>query len=222
MRNWPFPFVVGGARVGGMERCLDEVLIAQFHLRFGRTALEAQIYWPSRPLVPVAAPLVMLLADEARPDSADLLGRGLSANADAVVLRVPDRAQCLAALMWAADHAHELGGQRDRLMVAGCGVSGARAARLATIARDNGWPVLHRQVLVHPRFTRACPRPQRIVGVAAATIVTGRGPRDEAGRYAARLRRAGVEVIELRQRGDDETQLIAELTASCQTKGSIA
>src|SRR5207237_3888318 len=143
MHNWPFPFFVGAARVGGMERCLHEVLIAPFHLRFGRTVLGAQIYWPSRPLLPVVAPLVVLLADEARPDSADLLGRGLSASADAVVLRVPDRAPCLAALMWAADHAHELAAQRDRLVIAGRGISGARAARLAIIVRDNGWPVVH-------------------------------------------------------------------------------
>jgi hypothetical protein len=205
-----------------MERCLDEVLIAQFHLRFGRTAVEAQIYWPSRPLTRDAAPLVVLLADEARPDSTDVLGRGLSASVDAVVLRVPDRSPCLAALMWAADHAHELAAQRDRLVIAGRGVSGARAARLAMIARDNGWPVLDRQVLVHPRFTSACPCPQRVVGVAAATIVSGNGPQDEAGRYAASLRRAGVEVIELRQREHDETQLIAEIARSWQTKGSIA
>jgi hypothetical protein len=82
--------------------------------------------------------------------------------------------------------------------------------------------VLDRQVLVHPRFTSACPRPQRVVGVAAATIVSGSGPQDEAGRYAARLRRAGVEVIELSQRDDDERQLITELARSWQTKGSIA
>ena len=205
-----------------MQRCLDEVLIAQFHLRFGRTALEAQIYWPSRPLVPAASPLVVLLADQARPDSTDLLGRRLSGGAGVVVLRVPDRAQGLAALIWAADHAQELGGQRDRLMIAGGGVSGGRAARLATIARDSGWPVLHRQVLVHPRFTSACPSPQRVVGVAAATIVSGSARHDEAGRYAARLRRAGVEVIELRQRDDGETQLIAELARSWQTKGPNA
>jgi alpha/beta hydrolase fold len=222
MRNWPFRFSVGGARVGGMERCLDDVLIAQFHLRFGRTTLEAQIYWPSRPLVSIAAPLVVLLAEGARPHSADLLGRRLSAGANVVVLRVPDRAQCLAALMWAADHAHELGGQRDRLMVAGRGVSGARAARLAMIARDNGWPVLHRQVLVRPRFTSACPPPHRLPGVAAATIVSGSSPQDGAARYAARLRRAGVEVIELRQRDDEDTQLVAELARSWQTKGTIA
>jgi len=206
-----------------MERCLDEVLIAQFHLRFGRTALEAQIYWPSRPLLPVAAPLVVLLADEARPDpSDDLLARVLSATADAVVVRVPDRVQCLAAVMWAADHAHELAARRDRLVIAGRGLSGARAARLAIIARDNGWPVLHRQVLVHPRFTSACPCPQRVAGVTSATIVSGNGPQDQAQRYAASLRGAGVEVIELRQRDHDETQLIAEIARSWQTKGSIA
>jgi hypothetical protein len=216
MRNWPFPFFVSGARVDGMERSSDEVLIAQFHLRFGRTTLETQIYWPSRPLVPRAAPLVVLLTDEARPHSAGLLGRRLSAGADAVVLRVPDRKECLAALMWAADHAHELGGQRDRLMVAGRGISGARASRLATIARDNGWPVLQRQVLLYPRFTITCPPPQTLAGVAAATIVSGSGPQDEAGRYARTLRRAGVEVIELRQRDKDETKLIAELARSWQ------
>jgi len=221
MRNWPFPVFLGDARVGGMERSFDDVLTAEFHLRLGRTVLEAQIYWPPRPLLPVAASLVVLLADEARPYGADLLGRGLSAGAEVVVLRVPDRAQTLAALMWAADHAHELEGQRDRLMVAGGGVSGARAARLAMIARDNGWPVLQRQVLVHPRFTIACPPPSRLLGVAAATIVSGSGPQDAATRYAARLKRGGVEVVELRQR-DDEPQMIADLARSVQTKGSIA
>src|SRR5438128_11183461 len=219
MRNLPFPFFLGDARVGGMERSFDDVLTAEFHLRLGRTVLEAQIYWPPGPVLPVAAALVLLLADEARPYGADLLGRGLSAGAEVVVLRVPDRAQTLAALMWAADHAHELGGQRDRLMVAGDGVSGARAARLAMIARNNGWPVLQRQVLVHPRFTAGCPPPsRRLLGVAAATIVSGSGPQDAARRYAARLKRGGVEVVELRQR-DDEPQIIADLARSLQTKG---
>ena len=221
MRNWPFPFFLGGVRVEAMEHSSDDILIAQLHLRLGRTVLEAQIYWPPGPVLPVAAALVLLLADEARPYGADLLGRGLSAGAEVVVLRVPDRAQTLAALMWAADHAHELEGQRDRLMVAGGGVSGARAARLAMIARDNGWPVLQRQVLVHPRFTAGCPPPSRLLGVAAATIVSGSGPQDAARRYAARLKRGGVEVVELRQR-DDEPQMIADLARSLQTKGSIA
>ncbi len=205
-----------------MERSFDDVLIAQFHLRLGRAVLDARIYWPPRPVLPVAASLVVVLADEARPSGADLLGRGLCAGGEVVVLRVPDRAQTLAALMWAADHAHELGGQRDRLMIAGTGVSGARAARLAMIARDNGWPVLQRQVLVHPRFTTACPPPSRLLGVAAATIVSGSGPQDAARRYAAQLKRGGVEVVELRRCDDDEPQMIADLARSLQTKGSIA
>ena len=201
---------------------VDDVLIAQFHLRFGRASLEAQIYWPRRPLLPEATSLMVLLEDEARPGNADLLARGLSVGADVVVLRVPDRVQTLAALMWAADHAHQLGGQADRVMVAGRGVSGDRAARLAITARDNGWPILQRQVLVHPRFTFTCPPPPRLAGVAAATIVSSRGPQDDARRYAARLKQAGVEVGELRQRDDDEARVIAQLAGSLRTKGSIA
>jgi hypothetical protein len=205
-----------------MGRRIDEVLTAQFHLRFGRTSLEAQIYWPPRPLVPEAASLMVMLADEAKPGNAELLARGLSARADVVVLRVPDRVQSLAALIWAADHAHELGGQADRVMVAGRGVSGAQAARLAIMARDNGWPILQRQVLVHPRFTITCPPPQRLVGAAAATIVSRSGPQDEAMRYAAQLKQAGVEVGELRQRDHDAARMIAQLARSLRTKGSIA
>jgi hypothetical protein len=200
-----------------MGRHVDEVLIAQFHLRFGHRPIEAQIYWPRQPLLPDATALMVLLEDEPKAGNADLLGRGLSAGADIVVLRVPDRVHSMAALIWAADHAHELGGQADRVMVAGCGASGACAARLAIRARDNGWPVLQRQVLVHPRFSITCPPPRRLVGVAAATIVF-----HEATRYGARLKRAGVEVIELRQRDDDETRMIAQLARSLRTKGSIA
>jgi hypothetical protein len=202
-----------------MGRGFNEVLIAQFHLRFGRTPLEAQIYWPPQPLLPGATSLMVLLADRARPGNADLLGGGLSAGAGVVVLRVPDRLQSLAALTWAADHAEELGSQADRVIVAGRGVSGAYAARLAMLARDDGWLVLQRQVLVHPRFTIACPPPPRLAGLAAATIVSGSGPRDEARRYAARLRRAGVEVGELRLERD-ESLLVASLAHSLRTKGS--
>jgi hypothetical protein len=202
-----------------MGRGFDEVLIAQFHLRFGRTPLEARIYWPPRPLLPGATSLMVLLAGRARPGNADLLGRGLSAGAGVVVLRVPDRLQSLAALTWAADHANELGGQADRVIVAGSGASGARAARLAMLARDSGWPVLQRQVLVHPRFTIACPPPPRLAGVAAATIVSGSDPQDEARRYAARLKRAGVEVTQLRLE-HDESRMIATLARSLRTKGS--
>ncbi len=206
-----------------MRRSVDEPLIAQFHLRFGRTPLGAHIYWPRHPLLPEATSLMVLLEDDARAAHADLFGCGLSAGADIVVLRVPDRVHSMAALIWAADHAYELGGQADRVMVAGRGVSGARAARLAITARDNGWPILQRQVLVHPRFTIACPPPSRLVGVAAATVVSAGDPHDEARRYAARLKQAGVEVGELRQRDDDDdTRMIAQVARLLRTKGPIA
>jgi len=220
-----------------MAHSFEDFLVATLRLRFGSRLLEAQIYWPSNSVAGARASLALLLANGATPrsaHSADMLGRGLSMGANLVVLRVPDRTQCLAVLTWAADHADELGGQADRLMVAGGGPSGARAAWLASVARDRGWPVLQRQVLVHPRFTVGCPPPARVSGVAAATIVSGTGPRDHARRYADRLKRAGVEVGELRQpyswRGnvDDEMRMMAELARSLQTesqnhtKGSLA
>ena len=209
-----------------MAHSFEDVLVATLRLRFGSTLLQAQIYWPSNSVASAHA-LALLLANRTKLQSAhnaDLLGRGLSAGADVVVLRVPDRAQCLAALTWAADHADELGGQADRLMVAGAGPSGAHAARLAIIARDKGWPVVQRQVLVHPQFTVGCPPPARVVGVAAATIVSGTRTHDHARRYAARLKRAGVEVDELREpysrRGDvdDEMRMMAKLARSLQTR----
>jgi hypothetical protein len=209
-----------------MAHSFEDVLVATLRLRFGSTLLEAQIYWPSNSVAVAHAPLALLLANGLTPrssHSADLLGRGLAARANVVVLRVPDRAQCLAALTWAADHADELGSQADRLMVAGGGHSGTSAARLAIIARDEGWPVLQRQVLVHPRFTVGCQFPARVAGVAAATIVSGTDPHDHARRYAARLKRAGVEVGELRQPYlwrrdvDDEMRMMAELVRALQT-----
>jgi alpha/beta hydrolase fold len=212
-----------------MEYGSDDILIAQLHLRLGHTLLDAQIYWPPSACARAGTSLVLLLVDETTPrgvKSGDVLGHVLSAGANLVVLRVHDRTHSVPALMWAADHAHELGGRPDRLMVAGCGVSGAWAARVAMNARDRGWPVPYRQVLVHPRFMITCPPPQRVVGVAPATIVSASGPRDHARRYAARLKRSGVEVCELREpyswRGQPvfERQLIADLANSLRKKGS--
>jgi acetyl esterase/lipase len=73
---------------------------------------------------------------------------------------------------------------------------GARAARLALAARDSGWPVLRRQLLVHPAFTKRRPMPTNVAGASPATVVSGRR-RDDGRRYAERLRAAGVEVHEV-------------------------
>ena len=204
-----------------MRHSADDVLVAGLRLRFGLQVVEADLYVP--PNAVGAAAVVLLLADDATSDNVNRLAPGLSAGADLVVVRVPARAQLLAALYWVADHANELGGRPDRLMVAGRAVSGARAAWLAIAARDSGWPVLHRQVLVHPRFARCCPAPYRVTGVAPATIVSGCAPRDEATEYALLLKRSGVDVRELRRSApDDEMRMVADLARALHpTKGRM-
>jgi len=200
-----------------MRHTAEDVLVAGLRLRFGVEVVEADVYVPPNAVGPVA--VVLLLADDATSDNVDRLAPGLCAGADLVVVRVPARAQILAALYWVADHANELGGRPDRLMVAGRGESGALAAWLAIAARDSGWPELHGQVLVHPRFTRCCPAPHRVTGVAPATIVSGCAPRDQAANYALLLERSGVDVRQLRRSApDDETQMIADLSRALQQR----
>jgi alpha/beta hydrolase fold len=198
-----------------MKHDAEDVLVAGLRLRFGREVIEARLHWPPNAVGPAA--IALLLAEGASPDSADRLTQGLCAAADLVVVRVPAETQHLAALQWVADHAHELGGRADRLIVAGRAVSGAHAAWLAIAARDNGWPVLHRQVLVLPRFSGTCPYPHRLTGVAPATIVSGSGPHDPATRYAVQLKRCGVAVHQLRRSDpDDETGMVAALGQALQ------
>jgi acetyl esterase/lipase len=129
----------------------------------------------------------------------DPVCRELSDVAAAVVLELSGRdvaggaGHDLAVLGWAAEHAREFGADDAHVLVAG----GARAARLALVARDAGWPVLRRQLLVHPAFTARQPMPSNVAGASPATVVCS--PRQDGGqRYAARLRAAGVEVREVR------------------------
>jgi hypothetical protein len=124
--------------------------------------------------------------------------RGLSDNPGLTVLSVrcdpADPRSGTQVLEWAAEHAAELGADPGRLLVGGQGAGGSAAAGVALVARAQGWPPVIRQVLISagPVATRA------VAGVAPATVVTVRHhPGGDAGRYAARLRRAGVEVDEL-------------------------
>lgn len=57
---------------------------------------------------------------------------------------------CYAGLVWAADHADELGIDPARLLVAGSSAGGGLAAGVALLARDRGGPALAGQVLVYP------------------------------------------------------------------------
>ena len=103
----------------------------------------------------------------------------------------------MATLGWAAEHARELGADPEKLVVGGQLAGAALAARLAVDARDSGWPVVSRQMLVRPEFSDSCPVPSEVAGTPPATIVTTGSRRDDGSRYAATLRDAGVEVREL-------------------------
>jgi hypothetical protein len=157
---------------------------ANLTLRFGSARLRATVYWPRTG----AAALALVLADGA--SWAEGLG------GDSVIVALLGNYECaeeLGALRWLAEHAGELGVGSERVIVAG----GARAARLAAAVRDARWPVLLRQVLVHPRFDPENPIPSNVAGVAPATIVHGDDSRDDGRRYAALLRSAGVAVEEV-------------------------
>jgi hypothetical protein len=176
-------------------------LVADLRLRFGEARLPARVYLPL--LSPVATggtPLVIWLTGR---NARDVLCRELSATAAAVVLELVKRdggtalGYHVATLGWAAEHARELGARPDQLVVGGQRVGAALAARLAVDARDCGWPVVRRQVLVCPAFSDSCPVPSEVAGTPPATIVTAGSRRDDGSRYAARLREAGVEVREL-------------------------
>ncbi len=133
----------------------------------------------------------------------DVLCRELSEAAAAVVLELGRReggsaeGYELATLGWAAEHARELGADPAQLIVGGQLVGAALAARLAVEARDSGWPVVSRQVLVRPAFSDSCPVPSEVADTPPATIVTTGPRRDDGSRYCATLRDAGVEVREL-------------------------
>ncbi|MGW5237691.1 alpha/beta hydrolase [Monashia sp. NPDC004114] len=57
---------------------------------------------------------------------------------------------CYAGLVWAVDHADELGIDRDRIMIAGASAGGGLAAGTALLARDRNGPTLIGQMLICP------------------------------------------------------------------------
>jgi hypothetical protein len=159
------------------------------------------VYLPlPSPMVAGETPLVIWLTGR---NTRDAFCRELSTTAAAVVLELGKRESGnaggyeVATLGWAAEHARELGAHPDRLVVGGQLVGAALAARLAVDARDCGWPVVRRQVLVRPAFSDSCPAPTEVAGTPPATVVTTGARRDDASRYAAALRDAGVQVREL-------------------------
>ena len=94
-------------------------------------------------------------------DTHDAIARFYSANADAIVVSVdyrrppehksPTAAEdSYAALEWAAAHASEINGDRDRLAVVGDSAGGNLATVVCRLAKERGGPAISCQALIYP------------------------------------------------------------------------
>ena len=169
-------------------------LPADLTLRFGAERLRGRLHWPA---ANSQSPLIFVLGEAS---DFDAFSASLSAAAAAVVLWFApphDASIAAAALSWAAEHALDLGSDPLSLVIAGAGLGGGYAVRLALEARDHGWPDLHRQLLLHPMFDAAWAVPANGTGLAPATVVTTTPPEAAASRHIASLRAAGVDIDEL-------------------------
>jgi acetyl esterase/lipase len=146
------------------------------------------------------APLLVFLAAA----DAGTWCQELSASAGLVVLSVTcgrphpaDLYDAVAATGWAGENTARLGASPRHLLVGGMGPGGSLAAAVALHARADGWPAVTRQVLICAGPVE--PVPPSLAGVDPATAVTVKhDSAGDEGRYAARLRQAGVAVDELR------------------------
>jgi hypothetical protein len=136
----------------------------------------AHVVWPAR--TPAALAVVLVEAGE------QAIGESFTETFGVVAVTATDPR----VLAWSVDHAAQLGADGTAPLLAGLHGGGAAAAELAIEAHADGWPPIARQLLLHPRFEESEPDPPP--GLAPATVVGCPS-------YAARLRAAGVDVIEL-------------------------
>ncbi|MBW0011896.1 alpha/beta hydrolase [Mycobacterium sp.] len=149
---------------------LPEVQVEDRTIGYGDlTDIPVRIYWPSgedeldRPL-----PVVVFyhgggfaLGDL---ETHDPVARSHAVGAEAIVVSVDYRLapehpfpagvnDCWAALRWVAENAADLGGDPDRIAVAGDSAGGNLAAVMTHLARDHGGPALAFQLLWYPVVT---------------------------------------------------------------------
>jgi len=203
--------------------------VAELRLRSRTGPLQAHVAWPAP--AEQAPALLVFFPDPGR--DAGSLCRALCRLAGVVVLSATPRSapaepastafdDAAAVLGWAADHAEELDADPGRLMVGGERAGAALAAAVTLHARDQWWPAIARQLLIHPEldaWRASVPyasslRTAPVAGAAPATVVWG-SARGEGGRpFAARLREAGVEVEELQHDDVPSAALLASVARS--------
>ena len=193
--------------------------VADLRLR-GASSRPVRVRWPAGARSP--APLVVFLPDLAPSDGVDpadeRLCHELCAGVGAVVLCAPwttsgvggsdsPLERAAGVLEWSADHAGELAGDPDRLLLAGSGAGVAACVALALRARERGWPRITRQLLVlcasasRPSAVREAARsaisdlPDDVEVAAAPATVAVPGGRPT--RCAEQLRARGIAVDEL-------------------------
>jgi acetyl esterase/lipase len=133
----------------------------------GLTDIPVRIYWPADgsngplPVVVFYHGGGFALGDL---ETHDPVARVHAVGAEAVVVSVAYRLapehpypagvnDCWAALRWVAENAAELGGDPNRIAVAGDSAGGNLAAVMAHLARENGGPALKFQLLWYPVVT---------------------------------------------------------------------
>lgn len=146
-----------------------------------------RVYWPQGPSVEEHGnlPIVVFyhgggfaLGDL---ETHDPVARAHAVGTDAIVVSVDYRLapehpfpagpdDCWAALQWVAENATELGGDPDRIAVAGDSAGGTLAAVTAQRARDEGGPALVFQLLWYPTITADLSMPSFIENANAPIL----------------------------------------------------